>query len=175
MSPRRRLKLREGDVFSIPVDDEARVGYGQIVASWGEGHFYFAVFDGVYPADREIDLERHVAGPLLLLALSLDALLFHGHWQVVGHVEVDEERIPWPAYKEGVLPPGAFEVVDARDRRRRMASAEEVERLPFRKVVAPIRVEKALRALIGNEPWDNDYETLRPVDDDLTSSALLSS
>lgn len=171
---RRRLKLRVGDVFSVPVDDN-RVGYGQIAATWGEsgGQFYFAVFDGVHPRDEKPDLDGVLAEPLILLALSMDALLVHDHWQVVGHGQVDDDRIPWPAYKEGVLPPGTFEVVDYAGRRRRLASEDEVESLPFRTVVAPIRVEKALRGLVGTEPWDEAYEALRPVDDELTSAALL--
>jgi hypothetical protein len=171
---RRRLRLQVGDVFSIPVDDD-RVGYGQIVASWGEsgGQFYFAVFDGVHPRDKVPDLDAVLAEPLILLALSMDALLVHGHWQVVGHAEVGDRRIPWPAYKEGVSPPGSFDVVDASGQRRRAASDEEAARLPFRTVVAPIRIEKALRALHGIEPWDDAHDSLRPVDHELTSAALL--
>jgi hypothetical protein len=48
----RRQKLRVGDVFTIPLDEE-RVGYGQIVDQWGQsgGHFYFAVFAEAYPGD----------------------------------------------------------------------------------------------------------------------------
>lgn len=142
------MKLRVGDVFSVPLEGE-RVGYGQIVASWGDSgaHFYFAIFEGVYSAEDVPDLEAVVAASVVLLALSMDALLFHGHWRLVGHCEVDESAIPWPAYKEGVSPPGTFDVVDFRGRRRRRATDEETERLPFRSVVAPIRVEKALRAL----------------------------
>ena len=170
----KKLKLRVGDLFSIPIGDE-RVGYGQIVARWSEssGHFYFAVFDGVYPADEVPDPASIVSSPLLLLALSLDALLFHGHWRVVGHRDVDESAIPWAAYIEGVSPPGTFDVVDHSGTRRRRAAQDEIERLPFRSVVAPIRVEKALRALHGEEPWDDAYDALRPVPQAMTSAALL--
>ncbi len=70
-------------------------------------------------------------------------------------------------------PPGTFHVVDYTGMRRRRATDVEVERLPFRTVVAPIRVEKALRALNGTEAWDEAYDELRPVDDELTAAALL--
>src|SRR4051812_1353020 len=175
MNPK-RLKLRVGDVFSIPLDGD-HVGYGQIVATWGEsgGQFYFAVFVGVFPRDDAPDLDAVLDEPLVLLASSMDALLVHGHWRVVGHAVVDDDRIPWPAYKEGVSPPGVFEVVDASGQRRRLASDEEAGRLPFRTVVAPIRVEKALRALHDTEPWVGAYDALRPVDEELTSAALLAS
>lgn len=171
---RRRLKLQVGDVFSVPIDD-SRVGYGQIVETWGQsgGQFYFAVFDGVYPRDQEPDIEAVLSSPVLLLALSMDALLVHGHWQVCGNARVNRDRIPWPAYKEGVSPPGTFDVVDASGERRRRATEDEAMRLPFRTVVAPIRVEKAFRALSGTEDWDDVYESLQPVDDALSASALL--
>lgn len=172
MSAKKRLKLRVGDIFSVPIDDR-RVGYGQIAASWGEGHYYFAVFEGVYSVDEQPEFDAVVSAPLLLLALSLDALLFHEHWRLVGHRDVDQAAIPFPAYKEGVSPPGTFDVVDYTGTRRRRATDLEVERLPFRKVVAPIRVEKAFRALNGTEAWDEAYDALRPVDAELIAAALL--
>ena len=171
---RKRSRFQVGDIFTIPIDED-RVGYGQIVAPFREsgGHFYLAVFDGAYRRDADPDLEAVVGEPLVLLALSMDALLVHGHWQVVGRREVDPNEIPFPAYKEGVSPPGTFNVVDYTGERRRRASDEETESLPFRSVVAPIRLEKALRALHGIEPWDDVYDALRPVNDDQTSAALL--
>jgi hypothetical protein len=118
------MELKVGDLFSFPIDDE-RVGFGQIMAPWGEsgGHFYFGIFDGIYPLRDSPDLDAVVANPLALLALSLDALLVHGHWEIVGHRQLDEGRVPWPAYKEGVSPPGTFDVVDYTGQRRRRAAA----------------------------------------------------
>jgi hypothetical protein len=72
-------------------------------------------------------------------------------------------------------PPGAFDVVDYAGERRRRATDDEAESLPFRTIVAPIRLEKALRALHDLEPWDDVYDELRPVDDDQTSAARLRS
>lgn len=96
----------------------------------------------------------------------------HGHWQVVGHCKVRTEEVPWPAYKEGVSPPGTYDVVDHTGRRRRRATLQEAERLPFRTVVAPILLEKALRALHGAEPWDEIYDGMRLVESDRTAAAL---
>jgi hypothetical protein len=156
----------------VPVDDD-RVGYGQIVHQWAPGNFYFALFDEVYPRDASVDLDEVLTKPLALLALAMDALLYHGHWAVVGHREVKAGRLPWPAYKEGVSPPGAFDVVDYTGRRRRRANEDEAERLPFRQVVAPIRVQKAFQALHGIGEWNESYDRLRPVLDELTSARML--
>lgn len=168
----RRKRLRAGDVFTIPLDDE-RVGYGQIVHSSGHGHYYFAVFEEAYSRREEPDLEAVIAGRLALLALSLDALLYHGHWRVVGHREVDPQELPWPAYKEAVSP-DSFQVVDYTGERGREATTTEAEQLPFRAVVAPIVVEDAFKALHGLAEWEDVYDKLRPVSEERTSTALLS-
>lgn len=168
----RRKRLQVGEVFTIPLDDE-RVGYGQIVSAQGQGHYYFAVFEGAYPREQTPDLDAVLEGGLALLALSLDALLYHDHWQIVAERPVNS-AMPWPAYKEGVSPPGTFEVVDHTGERRRKATQAEAEMLPFRAVVAPIRVEKALRALHGLEDWDDAYDELRPIPASRTVDALLS-
>lgn len=171
MTAKRRFSV--GDVFTVPVEDD-RVGYGQIVDEWGEsgGHFYFAIFDGVYPRGDVVDLDEVLSRPVVILALSMDPLLLHEHWQVVDHRDV-VEGLPWPAYKEGVSPPGAFEVVDFTGSLRRPATEDEVEQLPFRSVVAPVRLEKAFQALHGVGEWNAAYDALRPVPDDMTSNALL--
>jgi hypothetical protein len=166
--------FKVGDVFSVPLDDDY-VGYGQIVDSWSDsgGHFYFAIFDGVYLREETLDLGDALSRPVAILALSMDPLLLHGHWKVIGHHDV-VEGLPWPAYKEDVSTPGAFEVVDHTGRLRRPATEEEVNRLPFRSVVAPIRLEKAFQALRGIVDWNAAYDSLRPVASDLTSDSLLS-
>jgi hypothetical protein len=128
---RKRLKLAVGDVFRMPVDEQ-HVGYGRIVHRWGDsgGHYYFAIFAGVDPADSEPDLDDIVKRPVTLLALSLDALLWHGVWQVVGRRDVVPAAISWPAYKEGVSPQGSYEIVDYTGELRRQATEGEAEELP---------------------------------------------
>ncbi|WP_284530450.1 hypothetical protein [Microbacterium sp. T2.11-28] len=41
-----------------------------------------------------------------------------------------------------------------------VASDLEIEQLPYRKVVAPVRLERALRAAHGLEPWLDHYDEL---------------
>lgn len=165
------LTLRVGDVFTIPLGQDV-IGFGQIVHDCGEGHYYFAMFEGLYSRDDPPSIDVVLESEVALFALSLDALLYHRHWQVIDNREVQASRLPWPAYKEGTSP-GAFDVVDYTGKHRRPATATETDELPFRTVVAPIRLEKALRALNGLGTWTDAYEELRPVSDGQTSSALL--
>jgi len=155
-----RLKLKTGDVFAVPLD-EARVGVGQIVGTYGKDAYYFAIFDATAPDAASIDLERAPQERVVFLALSLDAKLAAGHWRVVGHRPV-REGMPLPAFKEAVGSPDRIDVVDYSGDRRRTAQAAEAELLPNRKVVAPVRLEKALRAKHGLEPWTEAYTDLAP-------------
>jgi len=115
-----------------------------------------------------------VAGDIALLALSMDALLHHGHWEVVGHREVDPALLPWPAFKEAVSP-GEFHVVDHTGERRRPATAQESNEFPFRSVAAPIILERALQAIHGLADWDPQDDKLRPPAASLTEASAFGS
>lgn len=153
-----KLKLRIGDVFSVPLDD-TRIGLGQIVATFRKGVYYFALFSPAYARDAPIDLAQAVQEPLALLGLSFDAKIYVGDWVVLGNQPV-AEGMPLPAYKEGG--PGWDHVVDYSGTRRRPAQGQEGEWLPFRTFVAPVRLEKALKAKHGLEPWHEAYAELEP-------------
>jgi hypothetical protein len=162
-----RLKLKLGDVFTLPVDD-SRCGVGQIVATYGKDAYYFAIFDVTVPAGDSFDVGEAMGHRVLFLALSLDAKLSAGHWRIVGNAPVPD-GLPLPAFKEVVGGPGHVDVVDFSGERRRPADSSEVELLPNRKVVAPVRLEKALRAKHGLEPWIEAYTDLAPNENATTA------
>src|SRR5699024_5708483 len=90
-------RLALGDVFVVPVGD-GRAAVGQIVGTYGSDAYYFAIFDGVVSVDEVQDrLHDVLTGPVLLLALSMDAKFYAGHWTVVARAPVAD--IPLPAYK----------------------------------------------------------------------------
>lgn len=166
-----RLQLRLGDVFSIPID-ENRVGIGQVVARYGESSYYFAVFDWAGPADDEGRVDVALSSRLLFLALSFDAKLYVGHWKVLTNRPV-ADSIPLPAYKVAMGRPTDMVVEDYSGLKTRPATEVEADLLPYRKTVAPVRLEKALRAKHGLGPWVEAYTDLAP-DDVLTSKRLFS-
>jgi hypothetical protein len=161
-----RSKLKVGDVFTVPID-ESRTGVGQVVGTYGKDAYYFAIFDVAGPADS-LDVDDAVGKRVLFLALSLDAKLAAGHWSVIDHRPVRSD-MPLPAFKEAVGAPGRVDVVDHAGQRRRPAQGSEAQLLPNRKVVAPVRLEKALRAKHGLEPWQEAYTDLAP--DETTTTA----
>ncbi len=151
--------LKVGDVIAIPVD-EARVGLAQVVGQYKRA-LYFSVFRRLWPSGAVGDVEEALNDEVILLALSFDARLHSGDWRVIGHCEIKPESAPLPAYLEGVSPPGSYEVVDHSGTLRRAATATDVEQMPPRQIVAPIRIENALRAFHGLDLWIDEYERLR--------------
>ncbi|MDR5699479.1 Imm26 family immunity protein [Agromyces aerolatus] len=154
-------KASIGDVFVVPVGD-GRAGVGQVVARYG-GAYYFAIFEVVLPLeDARQNAREALERPVLFLALSMDAKLYAGHWTVVDHATV-AEGLPLPAYKVSVGTPDNVMVVDFSGSRSRPASEAEAEVLPYRDTVAPVRLEKALRAWLGLDPWLEAFDELKPA------------
>ena len=137
---------------------------------YGNDAYYFAIFDVVASDPAAVDVEEALDARVVFLALSLDAKLAAGHWTLVGHRPVSK-TMPLPAFKEAVGGPDRIDVVDYSGEHRRPAQGAEAELLPNRKVVAPVRLEKALRAKHGLEPWTEAYSDLAPVDT-MTSERL---
>jgi hypothetical protein len=162
--------VRVGDVFTVPLDD-ARVGFGQVVAEYlQKGHFYVALFEPAFPVGALPNARDVPALPIAFLALSMDAKVHAGHWVVVGNAPLPE-RLPLPAFKEVVGSPQRVDVVDYSGKRRRPARSGEADRLPNRTIVAPVRLEKALKAKHGLEAWIDAYAALEPSE--ATTSARL--
>jgi hypothetical protein len=165
----KRFTARVGDVFTIPVDDN-RVGVGQIVAKYGKHGYFFAIFDHIFPRSAGPDTDAALRTPLAFLTLSLDAKLYNKEWVIIDHRPV-ADNIPLPAYKESRGVNGEFDVVDYSGQRRREAKDGELDALEYRTTVAPVRLEKALRAKHGIGPWLDAYDRLQP--DDLVTTDRL--
>jgi hypothetical protein len=131
------------------------------VATYGDDAYYFALFEPAFGRDEKIDFEQAPLAPIAFLALSVDAKIACGDWAVLGNYPVADE-MPLPAYKEMLGGPDRVDVVDFSGLRRRPAESGETESLANRKIVAPVRLEKALKAKHGLEPWNESYAALRP-------------
>jgi hypothetical protein len=164
-----KARLELGDVFAIPLDGN-RAGIGQVVATYGQGAFYFAIFDLlVHPDAAEASIDEALTADLLFLAPSLDSRLPVPYLTVIGSRPV-RPGLPLPAHRE-IDGDNLVQVVDYSGRRRRPATDEEARRLQNRRFVAPLRLARALRATAGMEPWQDSYADLVP-DDELSSDRL---
>jgi hypothetical protein len=157
-------------VFTVPVVD-AHAGIGQVVGKYLKDAYYLAIFERLVPtAEAPKLIDQALRSRVLFLALSFDAKVNAGHWAVIGNRPVSQD-VPLPAYKESVGASARVDVVDFSGERRRPASETEAERLPNRTFVAPVRLEKALRAKAGIEPWHEEYTGLAP-ESGLTTARL---
>lgn len=149
-------KAKIGDVFLLPIDG-SRFGIGQIAGDW-KGELYVVIYDAVY-ASGEVDPKNVLSEEPLFAALSLDAKIHHGDWRIIGNVTENLDGFPQPVFK--VDHDGKVFLI-SRDRSVfRPASDLEAGALRLRTVVAPVRLENALKALHGIGDWNPRYDELR--------------
>lgn len=153
-------RLAIGDAFIVPLDSDP-VSYGQVIGTFLDDGYYFALFATAYSRAALPDLPAVTRDRIALVALSFDARIANGDWQVVGSAPLPQDP-PLPAYREARGSLDRVDVVDHSGKRRRPATPSEAAALQNRKLVAPIRLEKAIRALHGLEPWLDAYDDLRP-------------
>lgn len=143
-----------GDVFLIPID-ERQYGIGQLAGNW-KGELYVVIFDKLVSADASpADVDNE---PLRFAALTLDAKLHHGDWLIIGNRKENLQTIPQPWFKVGVE---GQTYIESRDRSvTRPATSTEATALRLRTVVAPVRLENALKALHGIGEWHPRFDEL---------------
>lgn len=151
-----KQKAQVGDVFLIPID-ASRHGVGQIAGDW-KGELYILVFD-VAHVGSDINPSSINDMEPLFAALSLDAKIYNGDWKIVGRTTENLDRIVHPVFK---VNQDKDVFLESRDRSiTRPISDEDAEALRFRTVVAPVRLEKALKAYNGIGEWNSRYDDLR--------------
>lgn len=145
--------VRAGDIFEILAPDGRR-GYGQVILAGSV--IYVVVFRDLF-VERP-SLSALADEDLLLVGWTLDALIHHGEWKIVGHRPPIAARVPFPSYKVRVN--GVPHVHDFHGKNYRTASGKDWDLLENKTTVAPIRYQNALLAHHGFGEWRNDYELL---------------
>mgnify|MGYP001461193462 len=150
------VKAQVGQVFAVPLDAD-KFAVGQVAAKRSAGELYLLAYDDVHvglPTDPTC-----VRGKQPFIAtLSLDAKIWHGHWPVIGNLTDNLIGISHPAFKVRV---DGVEHIELRDGSLvRRVRADEANLLRFRTVVAPIRIEKAIKAHHGLGEWEPHFAEL---------------
>src|SRR5271170_5592827 len=97
---KKRPKIKEGDVFSIPIDETTQ-GYGQIVKIPRKNVFIMIVFEGRWLIEQEIELVDIIKQNILFFGFTTDALFYHGYWKIIGNITSNLLSITMPFYKVG--------------------------------------------------------------------------
>ncbi|NKF23352.1 Imm26 family immunity protein [Solimonas marina] len=146
-------RAKEGDIFSINIDDKRRV-FGQVIFP----PFYICIFSRAYPRDIQVDLTDVCSGRIALVGDSLDALIFRDSWKIVGSMPSVKDRIPRPLFTVQI--DGQLMLEDFEKRLIKKATEADDKKYGRRWTRAPIAFENAIKALHGIGEWRADFDQL---------------
>lgn len=161
-------ELQDGALIEIPVDDD-RAALAAVVATLAPGIHYFAALGDLRAAGSPLPEDPGALAPSLI-ALSFDTLVVGGSWPIVGVTEVSALRSYLPAWK--VEQDGRLLITDYASQRTKDGSPDIAAQLEFETTVSPVRLQRALRAVHGIEPWTQELEALRPPAPHLRSEVI---
>ena len=148
-----RALCKVGDIFTIPVGN-GNLGTGIVASKWN-AELYIVIFDEIFhnqlPPKKIDDLKPFIASS------SLDAKIWHEHWEIIGNA-TDLTRFVQPIYK--IEEPIGW-VAESFDRKTRFQIDEYIAtQLRYRKCVAPVILERALKAHAGCDDWNTNFDEL---------------
>lgn len=144
----KRIRLKRGDIYRFDLE-EGRYGLGQVIEPGGV--FYTTILED--PVGRDVQLDQVDTRRILLCGWTMDALLFHQRWHVIGNLPVPEDVIPYPCSKVGRQ--GEPWISDFRGKLLRPATRYEWELLKYHSSQAPLIYQDAFKAhhgLVAMEP-----------------------
>ena len=147
-------------MFELSLPD-GRLGYGIVVKRGGlsnGGTPYVAIFSPAY--ECRPDIQEITSNDVVLQGWTMDALVYHGRWNVIGH-NGTEPAIQFPIFK--VLIDGKIYVVDVEGKVIDLATSSEIDVLDHRFSSAPIIFQDAFEALHGFGEWKDHYDKLTPA------------
>src|SRR5690606_21506254 len=116
----------------------------------------------LYDSDTLPDPAEVVKEEILFLANTFDAKFYHKHWIIYDNYTSNLNGIIYPIYKLGTEESG-FQYEDFFGN---LLVADAVplniskSNVRYRKFVAPVRVENAVKAFYKISEWTDDYEEL---------------
>lgn len=165
-------KVKVGDIVAIPVGEKGYV-LGQFVEKTKGHQLYLAVYEGLYSlpkgyktvllGDRRfadlssipISIPDNITDqPILFWGQTVNALLYHGIWHIVGNRKTKEERMPRPYYK--VHNHQELMIQNFNDSKRITATVAEFDSLDYQSSYTPIVFQDTIEAHYGLIP-KKDY------------------
>jgi Immunity protein 26 len=160
----KRFKLKEGDIFTIPIDNN-EFGLGQIVYMPSHKHnFIMIVFDKRYKAKEEILINSIEEFKILFLGYTVDAKLYNKDWVIVGNNNANLSNVKLPVFKLGLpnddYPDGA-RLVNYKGDIIGNIGRDIFDKLTYQFEVGPVRFQNALKAYYGLQDWiPEDYDKI---------------
>ena len=150
------MKLKTGDIFNIEIHNLIFC-FGQIIYIPDNNHFMIVIFQESYSEIPEF--KTICSGVPLFMGYTLDAKLYNKHWNIIGNHEVmiDFEKLPYHKLNDFN---GEIIIVDYKEDYIRKSEEVDVD-LNYKKVVAPVRYENAIKAYHNIGDWNVIYDTLK--------------
>ena len=145
------VKLNDGDVFQIPID-EANCAFGQVIyANPKLFPIYIVVFEPEFKLDQDPHLEAICNSKTALVGGSTGARIDHGYWKIVGNTKPDISRIPRPKFKTNIRNKPVLVDFDGKVIRK----AKPRDTIKYHNIwsVSPMAFEKAIKAIHGKGDW----------------------
>lgn len=152
-SKRKRVKLRQGDLFELPVTD-GRLGYGLVIIPGGV--LYAAFFRGLHSSRP--DMASLLAEEIALVGMTMDSMFYHGRWSVIAHDQPIPAAIPFPNWKVKIG--GELRTTDFEGRYHWSMRPDEIDLLDYKFSRAPLGYQNALEAINGIGEWQESYDEL---------------
>jgi hypothetical protein len=89
----------------------------------------------------------------LIFGNTFDAKFYHKHWVVIGNDKTNLSNINLPYYKIGESP---SYIEDFKGLKIRKCNSIENEKLVYRKYIAPVRLENAIKAYHKIIEWNDE-------------------
>jgi len=148
------IQVKAGDFFCVQLHTNS-FGLGVVAAKWNS-ELFVVMFEETIVAPRSEEIDFSVLTPLLASS-SLDAKLYHGDWPIVKE-DTNITALNQPIYK---VEESQGTIAESFDRKIRVTVDSSIaEQLQYRKGVAPIRLEKALKAHHGDGVWEPHFNEL---------------
>jgi hypothetical protein len=155
----RRLRIKEGDVFVFDVGEENLAAGQVLLKNTALFNLYAAFFKPLWPRQAPLDLQRVVGSEVFLVGGTMDALIYHGQWRIIGNKKPDLSRIPLPRFK--VMIDGRDVVEDFFGHKIRDASMEDLRYYQSRCARSPNTFEDAVKAFHVRGQFPPDELTLQ--------------
>lgn len=147
----RRLKVRVGDIFRIPVDESLSI-YGQILTAFHRTHLV-VVFEAT--SEETLSIEEVIRRKIDLAGIVFDAKFINGDWPIVGNLAPVVVNQPWFVSGHEAMEDLSLTSIDTSTRHRVTAQAAvNHQRLSFS---TPMVLQRAVAGLYNRGPWQEEY------------------
>jgi hypothetical protein len=146
----KRYRSRQGDIFVVDID-ERRVTVGHVLfKNVAAFNLYVCFFKPLWLRDALPNLSELAASEIVLIGGTMDALIYHGRWRVIGNIKPDLTRIPLPLFK--VMIAGHDVITSFYGEKVRDACGEDIRYYDNHTSRAPMAFQDAIRAYHGLGP-----------------------